>query len=74
MEQYQDMSKPRYDKERNVSRHGAASEGDCEKMSEKYDWELLEVEKTPHDPVFEVDCVFKGETEFPASYYEQERD
>jgi hypothetical protein len=68
------MPKPRYDEDENVSRHAAASEGDRENMARKYGWELIEVEQTPEDPVFKVDCVFEGETEFPKPYQEKESD
>ncbi|MFM7450340.1 MAG: hypothetical protein ACKO24_17300 [Leptolyngbyaceae cyanobacterium] len=68
------MPKPRYDEDENVSRHAAASEGDCENMARKYGWKLIEVERTPEDPIFKVDCVFEGETEFPKPYQEQESD
>ena len=68
------MPKPRYDEDEAVSRQAATSEGDCEKMARKYSWELVEVEKTPDDPIFKVDCVFEGETEFPQPYQEKESD
>jgi hypothetical protein len=68
------MPKPRYDEDENVSRHAAASEGDCENMSRKYGWKLIAVEQTPEDPIFKVDCVFEGETEFPKPYQEKESD
>ena len=67
------MLKPRKDEAENVSRHAAVSEGDCEKMAGKYGWELVAVEQIPTDPVFKVNCVFEGETEFPKPYQEKEK-
>ncbi len=66
------MPEPRYDEEENVSRHSAADADDCLEMEQKYGWDLKRVEDLPETPnqVFEVDCVFEGETEFPKSYYE----
>lgn len=66
------MPKPRYDEDENVSRHAAVNKDDCKKMERKYGWELIEVEETPDDPIFKVDCVFEGETEFPKPYQEKE--
>ncbi|WP_017655149.1 hypothetical protein [Fortiea contorta] len=68
------MPKPRYDEEENKSRHAATDEGKCEEMSRKYGWELIEVEKTPDEPIFKADCVFAGKTEFPKSYNENEQE
>jgi hypothetical protein len=68
------MPKPRYDEEENKSRHAATDEGKCEEMSRKYGWELIEVEKTPDEPIFKVDCVFEGKTEFPKSHNENEEE
>ncbi|NJR53081.1 MAG: hypothetical protein HC780_29530 [Leptolyngbyaceae cyanobacterium CSU_1_3] len=45
----------------------------CEEMTEKYDWQLVDVEKTG-DPVLPVDCVFEGETQFPKSYYDTDKE
>jgi hypothetical protein len=64
---------PRYDPDENVSRHGATDPDKCEEMADKYDWNLIRIEETC-DPLFEVDCVFEGETEFPPSYYEPEHE
>jgi hypothetical protein len=65
------MVKPRYDAEEDVSRHGAASKKDCEKMEKKYGWRLKDVEKIKGDTL-KVDCVFDGETEFPRRDYEND--
>ena len=66
------MPKPRYDKQRNISRHAATSKDDCVKMERKYGWHLIDVEETPEDPILKVDCVFEGETEFPKPHNEKE--
>ena len=66
------MTKPRYDEEENVSRHGATSEGKCDEMRKKYGWNLIRVELTPQHPILKVDCVFEGKTEFPKSFYDKE--
>ncbi|WP_413167879.1 hypothetical protein ACL6C3_14365 [Capilliphycus salinus ALCB114379] len=63
--------KPRYDDEENISRHAAADDECCYEMASKYNWQLLDVEKTGN-PILSVDCVFGGQTEFPKSYYETE--
>jgi hypothetical protein len=68
------MPKPRYDENENISRHAASKEGDCEKMADKYGWDLVGVERTPEDPIFKVDCVFEGKTEFPKSYYDNDQE
>jgi len=68
------MTKPRYDPDENVSRHAAADEDCCEEMEEKYGWTLVETERLDNDPIFEVDCVFDGKTEFPKSYYDTDRE
>jgi hypothetical protein len=65
------MPRPRY--EEDVSRHAAVDEGCCEEMERKYGWQLLRVESTS-DPVLEVDCVFRGKTEFPKSYHDAEKE
>lgn len=57
--------KPRYDKDENISRHGAVSPDDCYRMEKRQNWKLKRIEETPNDPVSKVDCVFEGETEFP---------
>jgi hypothetical protein len=41
-------------------------------MERKYGWTLIEVEETPDNPIFKVDCVFESETEFPQPYLEKE--
>jgi hypothetical protein len=68
------MPKPRYDEDEDVSRHAAVSADDCKKMEKKYGWELIDIEELPPltNQVFEVDCVFRGKTEFPKPFYEKE--
>jgi hypothetical protein len=68
------MPKSRYDDEENVSRHAATSKDACKEMARKYGWELVGVEKIANDPIFKVDCVFKGETEFPKPSHENEKE
>jgi hypothetical protein len=60
------MSKPRYDEDKNETRHAAVDEEACEKMSDKYEWNLKSVEETGDD-ILSVDCVFDGDCEFPPS-------
>ncbi|MBD2313301.1 hypothetical protein H6G20_16665 [Desertifilum sp. FACHB-1129] len=67
------MPKARYDEGENVSRHAAVDEGCCEEMERKYGWNLVRIEET-NDPILEVDCVFAGQTEFPQSYYDTDRE
>jgi hypothetical protein len=45
-------------------------------MEDKYGWNLKRVEDLPEttNQVFEVDCVFKGKTEFPTSYHDTDRE
>jgi hypothetical protein len=66
------MPKPRYDEDENVSRHAAVNKDYCKEMERKYGWALIQIEETPEDPIFKVDCVFEGETEFPKPYQEEE--
>lgn len=70
------MPKPRYDEDENVSRHAAAEASDCLEMESKYGWELKRIEVLPEtpNPVFEVDCVFEGKTEFPKSYQDTDKE
>ncbi|MFN6514933.1 MAG: hypothetical protein RMY29_010565 [Nostoc sp. CreGUA01] len=68
------MPKPRYDEDENVSRHAATSKDGCMEMERKYGWKLIEIEPTPEDPIFKVDCVFAGKTEFPKPHYENEQE
>jgi len=63
------MPEPRYDSARNVSRHAAATDEDCQRMAARYGWLLEDVEDT-EDPVLPKDCVFKGKTEFPKAFNE----
>jgi len=67
------MPKPRYDEDENVSRHAAANADCCEEMEQKYGWNLLDIEPLESD-IFEVDCVFEGNTEFPKSYYNADKE
>ena len=59
-------SSPRYDEEKNETRHAAANEECCEDMADKYGWTLKQAEQTATD-VLPVDCVFDGYCEFPPS-------
>lgn len=67
------MPKPRYDEERNESRHAAADADCCEEMADKYGWNLKRVELTNNNTL-EVDCVFDGKTEFPKPYYDTDKE
>ncbi len=67
------MPKPRYDEEEDKSRHGAASRKNCEEMEKKYGWQLLDVELISGN-LLKVDCVFKGKTEFPKSFYDTQQE
>lgn len=67
------MPEARYDEGENVSRHAAADEECCEEIADKYDWNLIRVETT-EDPILEVDCVFEGNTDFPKSYYDTDKE
>ena len=60
------MPKPRYDEERDETRHAAVSEECCEDMADSYGWNLKQVEPVSND-IFSVDCVFDGQCEFPPS-------
>jgi hypothetical protein len=60
------MPKPRYDEERDETRHGAVDEEQCEEMEKKYNWDLKAVEQTEAE-ILAVDCVFDGYQEFPPS-------
>jgi hypothetical protein len=50
------MPKPRYDEDENVSRHAAVNKDYCKEMERKYGWALIQLEETPEDPIFKVDC------------------
>lgn len=65
------MVKPRYDAEKDESRHAAASEEDCINMARRNDWQLKRTAKTNQE-LLEVDCIFVGETEFPTPHNETE--
>ncbi|NJL91215.1 MAG: hypothetical protein HC916_16610 [Coleofasciculaceae cyanobacterium SM2_1_6] len=67
------MTNPRYEPEKDESRHGAVIPQDCLKMEKKYGWSLKRIEKTRQE-ILEYDCIFKGETEFPNSYYENDNE
>jgi hypothetical protein len=60
------MPKPRYDEEKDETRHAAASEECCEDMADSYGWNLKQVDPLPSE-VLSVDCVFDGYCEFPSS-------
>jgi hypothetical protein len=68
------MTSLRYDPDEDKSRHAAADESCCEEMAQKYDWQLVDVEPIRDNDVFKADCVFDGETEFPKSYYDTDRE
>jgi hypothetical protein len=70
------MSKPRYDEEKDESRHAAVDRNNCQEMARRNGWQLVDVEELPQskNPIFAVDCVFKGKTEFPKDFNETERD
>ncbi len=61
------MPKPRYDEQKDESRHGAANQERCLEMENKHGWELKNVEYT-QDSILSVDCIFDGYCEFPLSY------
>jgi hypothetical protein len=63
------MVNPRYDPERNESRHGATDDAQCLEMESRQGWKLLRTEPVDRD-ILEVDCIFEGETEFPRPYHE----
>ncbi len=63
----------RYDPDEDKSRHAAADEACCYEMQRKYGWKLLDIEEIDTHGL-EVDCVFRGQTEFPKSFYDTERE
>lgn len=63
----------RYYPQEDKSRHAAADEACCYEMQRKYGWKLLEIEEI-NTKGLEVDCVFRGQTEFPKSFYDTERE
>jgi len=67
------MVKPRYDPDEDVSRHGATDDAQCLEMESRQGWKLVRVEPVGKG-LLEVDCVFKGKTEFPRPYHETEDD
>ena len=58
------MVKPRYDADKDQSRHAAIDEAACEEMARRNRWELVAVEETGQE-LLEADCVFEGNTKFP---------
>lgn len=62
------MPKPRYDEDKNETRHAAVDEDRCDEMSDKYGWPLKVTEATSGD--LPIDCVFDGNCEFPLSRME----
>jgi hypothetical protein len=70
------MPKHRYDEEEDVSRHAGSDPKACLEMEERNGWELKRIEELPEtdNQVLEVDCVFEGQTEFPKSHYETDRE
>ncbi len=60
------MPTPRYDEEKDETRHAAADEECCEDMADNQGWNLKQVDPLPNE-VLSVDCVFEGYCEFPPS-------
>jgi|LauGreDrversion4_2_1035121.scaffolds.fasta_scaffold1435355_2 hypothetical protein len=59
------MPKPRYDEDKNESRHAAVDRKDCENMAERQKWRLKSVEVISGEhAILKADCVFEGKTEF----------
>lgn len=56
--------------ENQISRHSATDPEKCYLIAKKYGWKLLRIEPT-QDPVLKVDCIFEGDTEFPADHKEE---
>ncbi len=67
------MPKLRYDEDENKSRHAASDADCCDEIAEKYGWQLVDVEQTGN-ATLPIDCVFEGETDFPKSYYDAEKE
>jgi hypothetical protein len=63
------MVKPRYDADKDESRHAAVDESACREMARRNGWELIDVDETGVE-ILEADCVFKGKTEFPSFHKE----
>jgi hypothetical protein len=65
-----------FSEEQDVSRHAAVNADCCREMERKYGWELISIEELPPstNQVFEVDCVFRGKTEFSKPFYEKEQE
>lgn len=60
------MPQPRYDENRDETRHAAVNEECCEGMADIHGWSLKQVDPLP-SKILAVDCVFDGYCEFPAS-------
>jgi hypothetical protein len=58
------MTKPRYDPEENVTRHGATSPKKCKDMEKRRGWQLVDIEDASGS-MLKVDCVFKGDVRSP---------
>ncbi len=65
------MPKPRYDEQKDETRHGAANQERCLEMENKHGWELKNVEYT-QDSILSVDCIFDGYCEFPPEARQKE--
>ncbi len=68
------MAKPTYDKVKDESRHAAVSKDDCLRMEARQGWRLKTVEASKVDSILKVDCVFEGDTKFPESFNDGEKD
>jgi hypothetical protein len=55
-------------KQGKTTKHGAANKSDCEKMAEKYNWSLRDIELNRKDSILKYDCIFDGDAEFPKTY------
>ncbi|MEG4281660.1 hypothetical protein QUB68_00915 [Microcoleus sp. A006_D1] len=64
----------RYDPDEDISRHSATDPQKCRDMQKKYGWKLIDIEEIENKNIFEVDCVFKGKTEFPNYLEEKEEE
>jgi hypothetical protein len=63
--------RPLYDEENDISCHGATDIRRCYEMERKYGWKLIGIERIDSGGL-QVDCIFKGKTEFPPSIFEEE--
>lgn len=55
------MPKPRYDKERDETKHAVWDDECCKEMEKKYSWRLKRIESDDDSS----DCVFEGHCDFP---------